>query len=88
MRKELARVKKERDCIRKTHNETAARLRRLETQSREIVIEHKLDLVFLALQLFSVAHIGFSAISRVLGVVAGALGIKKKSRVRRRLSTG
>jgi hypothetical protein len=35
------------------------------------------DLVFLALQLFLVARIGFRAVSRVLGVLAGNLGIKK-----------
>lgn len=79
LRKELARVKKERDRLRKTKNEAMTRLQRLETQGRVIIIDHKLDLVFLALQLFSVAHIGFRAISRVLGVVAGVLGIKKKS---------
>ena len=77
LRKELARVKKERDRIKKDHKDSLSRLRKLEARSGNIVIEHKVDMVFLSLQLFLVAHIGFRAISRVLGVVAGVLGIKK-----------
>ena len=42
-----------------------------------VLIQSKVDLVFLALQLFVVARIGFRAVSRVLGIVMGALGLKK-----------
>ena len=77
LRKELARAKQERDRIKKMHKDSLARLRKLEAQGGKVVIEHKVDMIFLSLQLFLVAHIGFRAISRVLGVVAGFLGIKK-----------
>jgi hypothetical protein len=75
--KELARVKTERDRFKKELKESRARVHRLENQSRVVVIQSKVDLVFLALQLFVVARIGFRAVSRVLGTVMGALGIKK-----------
>jgi hypothetical protein len=75
--KELARVKAERDKFKKELKEIQARAHQLESQSRVVVVQSKLDLVFLALQLFVVARIGFRAVSRVLGTVMGALGIKK-----------
>jgi hypothetical protein len=75
--KELARVKTERDKFKKELKETQARVRELESQGRVIVLQNKVDLAFLALQLFVVARIGFRAVSRVLGIVMGALGIKK-----------
>lgn len=77
MRKELRRVKIERDRFKKELKDFRSRLPREEAQARGFVVQHKVDLVFLALQLFLVARIGFRAVSRVLGVVAGALGIKK-----------
>jgi len=75
--KELARVKSERDRFKKELKDTRARVHQLENQGRVVVIQSKVDLVFLALQLFVVARIGFRAVSRVLGTVMGALGIKK-----------
>jgi hypothetical protein len=75
--KELARVKAERDRFKKELKENRARVHQLESQGRVIVVQSKVDLVFLALQLFVVARIGFRAVSRVLGIVMGALGIKK-----------
>jgi hypothetical protein len=88
LRKELARVKEERDRIKKSHKEVMSHLRRLETHGPLIVIERKVDMVFLALKLFLTAHIGFRAVSRVLGVVAEVLGIKKKSHVPKQSSIG
>lgn len=76
-RKELARVKAERDRFKKELKEVRARAHQLESQSRVVLIQSKVDLVFLALQLFVVARIGFRAVSRVLGIVMGALGLKK-----------
>jgi hypothetical protein len=75
--KELARVKAERDRFKKELKQGRARLHQLESQGRVIVVQSKVDLVFLALQLFVVARIGFRAVSRVLGIVMRALGIKK-----------
>ena len=63
-------------------------MHQLESQSRVVLIQSKVDLVFLALQLFVVARIGFRAVSRVLGIVMGALGLKKKPLVHRPSSTG
>ena len=74
-RKELARVKRERDQYKKEAKDAQARIRELET--RPPVVCHKVDLVFLAVQLFLVARISYRAVSRVLGVMAEALGIKK-----------
>jgi len=75
--KELARVKAERDRFKKELRETRARVHELESQDLVIVFQNKVDLAYLALQLFLVARIGFRAVSRVLGIVMGALGIKK-----------
>jgi len=75
--KELARVKAERDRFKKELKEVRTRVQQLESQSRVVVVQSKVDLVFLALQLFVVARIGFRAVSRVLGTVMGAMGIKK-----------
>ena len=86
--KELARVKAERDKFKKELKESRARVHQLESQDRVVVLQSKVDLVFLALQLFVVARIGFRAVSRVLGVVMGALGLKKKSLGHRPSSTG
>src|SRR2546427_7488087 len=75
-RKQLARVKHERDRTAKACKEAQARLRQLESQSQGLTVQYKVDLVFLALQLFFVARIGFRAVSRVLSLLAWALGIK------------
>lgn len=52
-------------------------MRQREAQTPERVALPKVELVGLALQLFLVARIGFRAVSRVLSVLAGALGIQK-----------
>jgi hypothetical protein len=77
LRKQLARIKHERDRTTETLKATQARLRQLESQSQALAVLHKVDLVFFALQLFLVARIGFRAVSRVLSLLAWALGIKK-----------
>jgi hypothetical protein len=76
-RKQLARVKHERDRATTALKEAQARLGQLEAQSQGLAVQHKVDLVFLALQLFLVARIGFRAVSRVLSLLALALGIQK-----------
>jgi hypothetical protein len=74
-RKQLARVTKERDRATQALKEAQARLRQLETHRHRLAIANKVDLVFLALELFLVARIGFRAVSRVLSLLAFALGI-------------
>ena len=76
-RKQLARVKHERDRTTQALKEAQARLRHLEAQSQGRAVQPKEDLIFLALQLFVVARIGFRAVSRVLSLLAVALGIQK-----------
>src|SRR5712691_6221635 len=76
-RKQLARIKHERDRATTALKEAQARLGHLEAQSQGLAVQHKVDLVFLALQLFLVARIGFRAVSRVLSLLAVALGIQK-----------
>jgi len=76
-RKQLARVKTERDRAIQALAEARARLCHLEAQSQGLAVHHKVDLVFLALQLVVVARIGFRAASRVLSLLAMVLGIQK-----------
>jgi len=72
-RKELKRIKGERDGYKKELSNAPA----LAGERNLPVIQTKADLVHLAQQLFLVARIGFRAVSRVLGVLAGVLGIQK-----------
>ena len=76
-RKQLARVKHERDRTATALKEAQERLRQSEAQSRGLAVQHKVDLVWLALQLFFVARLSFRAVSRVLSLLAVALGIQK-----------
>jgi len=76
-RKQLAQVKHERDRTAKALKETQASLRHLEAQSQGRAVPPKEDLIFFALQLVVVARIGFRAVSRVLSLLAVALGIQK-----------
>src|SRR5947209_6085537 len=75
-RKHIARITAERDRATQALKEAQARLRQLESPRQELVALPKVDLVWLALQLFLVARIGFRAVSRVLTLLALALGIK------------
>jgi hypothetical protein len=75
-RKQIARLTAERNQATTTLKVTQARLRQLESQPQALVSRPKVEVVFLALQLFFVARIGFRAVSRVLSLLAWALGIK------------
>ena len=77
LRKQLSRVKTERDRATQALKEARARLRQLESRSQGLAVRHKVDLVLLALQLVLGARIGFRAVSRVLSLLALALGLKK-----------
>jgi hypothetical protein len=83
-RKQHARITAERDRVTKALTAAQARLQQLEAHLRQLeaqrqkpVAQPKVDLVLLALQLFLVARIGFRAVSRVLSLLAWALGIQK-----------
>ena len=68
-RKELARVKNERDRFKKKAKEAKEKLKQRERQAKTPVVGSKVDIVLIALQLFLMARIGFRAVSRVLGVL-------------------
>src|SRR5207248_10437017 len=54
-----------------------ARVHALEAQLNGLATRPKVDVVYLALQLFLEARISFRAVSRVLALLAWALGIQK-----------
>jgi hypothetical protein len=76
-RKQIARITAERDRTTAALKEAQAHLRQFEHHTQALVARPQGELVFLALQLFVVARIGFRAVSRVLSLLAWALGIKK-----------
>jgi hypothetical protein len=77
LRKQLARVKAERDQAKQALKEAQARLCQLKSQPQAVAGWPKVDVVWLSLRLFLEVHIGFRAVSRVLSLLAQALGIKK-----------
>jgi hypothetical protein len=83
-RKQDARNTAERNRITKALEASQARQRQLEAQRgqleaqlQEQIIQPKVEVVLITLQLFLVARIGFRAVARVLSLLAWALGIKK-----------
>ena len=76
-RKQNARLKAERDQATTALKATQARLRQLEAHRHGLATVPKVDVIHVALQLFLEARIGFRAVSRVLTLLAVALGIKK-----------
>src|SRR6266852_2505163 len=83
-RKQNVRITAERDRTTKALKAAQARLRQLEAQLCQLeaqlqrpVTRPKVEVVWVSLQLFFVARIGFRAGSRVLSLLAWALGIKK-----------
>ena len=76
-RKQIARITAERDRVTTALKAAQARLRQLESPRQELVALPKVAVVFVALQLFVVARLGFRAVSRVLSLLAWALGITK-----------
>ena len=74
---QLARLTAERHRAPQALKAARARLRQLEGQPPGRGALPKVNVVFLALQLFFVARLGFRAVSRVLSLLAWALGIKK-----------
>ena len=76
-RKQHTHISAERDRVTTALNAAQARLQQLEAQLHRPVARPKVDLILVALQLFLAARIGFRAVSRVLSLLAWALGIKK-----------
>jgi hypothetical protein len=76
-RKQITRISTERNRLRKALKETQARVQELEAQLHALALRPKVDIVYLALQLFLVARISFRAVCRVLTLLADALSIKK-----------
>jgi hypothetical protein len=60
-----------------TLNATEARVRQLEAQLQGLLIRPKVEVIHLALPLFLEARISCRAVSRVLALLAGTLGIRK-----------
>lgn len=77
LRKELARIRQERDRLRHAHQETQECLQQHAAQAHGLVVDHKVDLVWLALRLFLEVRISFRAVSRVLQLLAEGCGITK-----------
>jgi hypothetical protein len=77
LRKQLARVKAERDQAKQALKEAHVRLRQLARQTQAVAVLPKIDVVWLSLRLFVVTRIGFRAVCRVLSLLAQALGINK-----------
>ena len=76
-RKADARLQARYAQVSETLQATQARVRQLEAQLQGLVTRPKVEVVHLALQLFLEARISFRAVSRVLTLLAGALGMAK-----------
>src|SRR5260370_3082472 len=76
-RKADARLQARYAQVSETLQATQARVRQLEAQLHGLVTRPKVDAVHLDLQLFLAARISFRAVSRVLTLLAGALGMAK-----------
>ena len=75
-RKELIRVKNERDGYKQEARQAKIQLKQ-EIRENIPQVRDKENLVYLALQLFLVARIGFRAVSRVIKVLGSYLGVTK-----------
>ena len=75
LQKENSRLKLQHKCDKHELLEIKAQLESDRKNNMPRVINKKASLVFLALQLFLVARIGFRAVSRVLSVLGPSLGI-------------
>jgi hypothetical protein len=76
-RREKVRIKAARDQLTRTLKASQTRVRELEAQLDDLATRPKGDVVHFALQLFLEARLSFRAVSRVLALLAEALGIAK-----------
>jgi hypothetical protein len=77
LRKQLARVKAERDEAKRALKEAQERLRQLESQVQTVAVRPKVDTVWIALRLFLEVRISFRAVSRVMALLADDLGLRR-----------
>ncbi|MBF0186101.1 MAG: hypothetical protein HQM06_17165 [Magnetococcales bacterium] len=77
LRKQIARIRAERNHYRNEFKKDQRLLLQQTTRHSGVTCLPKVDLVLLAITLFTATRIGFRAISRVLNVFADTLGIKK-----------
>lgn len=77
LRKQLARVKAERDRAKQALKDTQMRLHQLESHAQTVAVRPKVDVVWLSLRLFLEVRISFRAVSRILHVLATDLGIER-----------
>ena len=75
-RRENIRIKKDRNKYKKDAREAKKQLEQ-EIKNNTRIVKNKEELIYVALQLFLVARIGFRAVSRVFGVLGDYLGVKK-----------
>ena len=79
--KEKDRIKRDRNQYKFDLKKANNKISRLESELRvkdgALVVGHKVDLVFLALQLFLIARISFRGVARVLSILAPWLGLDK-----------
>lgn len=75
-RREIIRIKKERDRYKKEARKAKIQLEQ-ELRENTPQVRNKENLVYIALQLFLVARIGFRAVSRVIEVLGIYLGVTK-----------
>src|SRR5215471_11241943 len=77
LRKELERLKRERDAYKKRARQAEAQLHVQPPAALRPALESKVDLIHVTLELFVRARISFRAVSRILGVLAAPLGLAK-----------
>ena len=77
LRKQLARVKAERDEAKRALKEAHVHLRQLKSQVQAVAGRPKVDAVWIALRLFLEVRISFRAVSRVMTLLAGDLGLQR-----------
>jgi hypothetical protein len=77
LRKQLARVKAERDQATQDLKATQSRLRQLESQTQAVAVRPQVHVVWLCLQLFLAVRRSFRAVCRVLTLLGPELGLQQ-----------
>ena len=77
LRAENARVKKERDKFKTRAKQAQKEIEELKAAAGTPALKRKPYVVYVCFLLFCVAGLGFRAVSRVLGVLGGFLGLEK-----------
>jgi hypothetical protein len=75
--KEKNRIKLQRNQLKRELAQARQTIKKLQSKNQTLQVNDKVDLVFLVLQFFLIARIGFRAISRILVVISPYLGLSK-----------